>query len=118
MLFEIGPKTLDSYVDGRGKKPFWEWLDYLKDLRGRFQIKARLDRLEAGNLGDYRPVGNKVFELKIDFGPGYRVYFSFVGDQILLLLCGGGKDSQDRDIEKAKEYLADYWKQHGDQKRN
>ena len=118
MLYEVRPRVLDFYVDERGRKPFWEWLNHLKDVRARVQIKARLDRLETGNLGDYRPVGNKGFELKIDFGPGYRAYFSFIGDQILLFLGGGDKNSQDKDIERAKEYLTDYWRQHGHEERN
>ena len=116
MSKEIQPREIEFYVDERGNKPIWEWLDHLRDQNTRRQIKARLDRLETGNLGDFKPVGNRVFELTIDFGPGYRVYFSFVRDKILLLLCGGDKTSQDSDIAKAKEYLIEYWRQYGNQK--
>lgn len=71
----------------------------------------RLDRIEQGNLGDYRSVGAGVFELKIDYGPGYRVYFGQVGSTIVLLLCGGNKGTQERDIRKAQKYWEDYEKE-------
>ena len=72
------------------------------------KIEARLRRLENGNLGDYRSVGEGVFELRIDYGPGYRVYFGQVGSTIVLLLCGGDKSTQDQDISTAKRYWANY----------
>jgi putative addiction module killer protein len=72
------------------------------------KIEQRLDRLRLGNLGNFRSVGEGVCELKIDYGPGYRVYFGQVGTTIVLLLCGGDKSTQDRDIRKAKEYWIDY----------
>ncbi|MGL4375929.1 MAG: type II toxin-antitoxin system RelE/ParE family toxin, partial [Microcoleaceae cyanobacterium] len=78
------------------------------DSRARQKIKSRLERITQGNLGDYRSVGEGVFELKIDYGSGYRVYFGQVGSMIVLLLCGGDKSTQDQDIIKAKEYWIDY----------
>ncbi len=71
-------------------------------------IKARLDRIELGNSGDCRHVGDGVNELRIDFGPGYRVYFGQEGDMIVLLLCGGAKRTQRSDIARAKAYWKDY----------
>lgn len=71
-------------------------------------IRARLDRVEAGNLGDYKAVDKGVWELRIDYGPGYRVYFGQVGTTLIVLLCGGDKSSQDEDIRQAIEYWTDY----------
>ena len=71
-------------------------------------MQARIARLEAGNLGDHKSVGNEVFEMRIDTGPGYRIYFARDGHTIVLLLCGGDKRTQTRDIKKAKEFLAEY----------
>jgi putative addiction module killer protein len=71
-------------------------------------IRARLDRVEAGNLGDYKVVGKGVGELRIDYGPGYRVYFGQLGTTVIVLLCGGDKSSQDEDIRQAIEYWTDY----------
>ena len=81
---------------------FEAWLRTLSDLRARARVLTRLDRLALGNPGDVRPVGKGVSELRIDYGPGYRVYFVQQGDKVLLLLCGGDKQSQAKDIESAK----------------
>jgi putative addiction module killer protein len=85
-----------------------EWLNSLKDVKGKAKIKERLKRVRLGNLGDYRSLGEGVFELRINYGPGYRVYFGQVGEIIVLLLCGGDKSSQEKDIRKAQEYWIDY----------
>jgi putative addiction module killer protein len=84
-----------------------EWLRGLRDGKARGVIRTRLDRLQSGNFSNCEPVGNGVHELKIDFGPGYRVYFGEDGDSVILLQ-GGDKDTQERDIKKAKEYWGDY----------
>ncbi len=81
---------------------FESWFLRLKDRAARFRIQARIDRLELGNLGDFKSVGSGVFELRVDYGPGYRIYFARRGDELVILLCGGDKSSQSRDIEKAK----------------
>ncbi|SFE95047.1 type II toxin-antitoxin system RelE/ParE family toxin [Roseivivax sediminis] len=88
---------------------FDEWLSGLKDGQAVARIAVRLDRLAAGNPGKVKPVGNGVSELKIDYGPGYRVYFMQRGSIVILLLCGGDKSSQRRDIKTAKA-LAEKWK--------
>ncbi len=96
------------YLAGSGKRPFIDWLESLKDIRARAIIKARLDRIQIGNFGDYKPVGEGVYELRIDYGPGYRVYFGKEGNKVILLLLGGSKKTQERDIAKAKEYWLEY----------
>lgn len=88
---------------------FEKWLKRLKDVNARARINVRITRLSlTGNFGDYKPVGNGVYEMRIDYGPGYRLYFSNRGDKIVLLLIGGNKSSQQKDIEKAKKINADY----------
>jgi len=82
---------------------FADWLADLRDTVGRSRIIKRLVRLSDGQLGDVKPVGDGVHELRMFFGPGYRVYFMQQGEVVILLLAGGDKDSQSRDIERAKE---------------
>ena len=89
--------------------PVTEWLRGLRDIRARAQIEVRLRRVAVGNFGDCKPVGEGVFELRIDLGCGYRVYFGKHGQQLVILLCGGDKASQQSDISRAKAYWAD-WK--------
>ena len=88
---------------------FDEWIRRLKDRAGRLRILKRIDRLANGNPGDVKPVGNGVSELRIDVGPGYRVYYLQDGDVLILLLCGGDKSTQQKDIDKAQR-LADEWR--------
>lgn len=85
---------------------FVDWLDKLRDSRAKARIIARLDRMEMGNIGDVRPVGDGICELRIHYGPGYRVYFVQRGPVVVVLLCGGAKRTQQADIVKAKK-LAD-----------
>ncbi len=86
---------------------FEAWLMGLKDQRGKAKIVARIDRLALGNPGDVSPVGEGVSELRIHFGPGYRVYFVRRGKALVVLLCGGDKGSQERDIAQAKSLAAE-----------
>lgn len=88
---------------------FDRWLSGLRDRRAVTRITARLDRLAGGNPGDAQPVGDGVSELRINYGPGYRVYFIQRGPVLIILLCGGDKSSQDRDIKQAKA-LAEQWR--------
>lgn len=104
--------SIKYYRAASGREPFTEWIEGLRDRRGRAIIKARLDRLRLGDLGRHKSVGDGVIELKIDFGPGYRVYFGKIRETVVLLLCGGDKGSQDRDIERAKKYFRDYRSEH------
>jgi putative addiction module killer protein len=92
-----------------GIEPYTEWFRRLRDATVKTIIGKRLRRVETGNLGDCKLVGEGVSELRIDFGPGYRIYFGLRGTVLVVLLCGGDKGSQDRDIERAKTFWAD-WK--------
>lgn len=109
---EIHPREVRVYQTPNGQEPFNEWLTSIRDMETQARIRARLERLEGGNLGDYQPVGEGVFELRIHFGAGYRIYFGQVGNTIILLLCGGDKSSQRRDIERAKTYWLEYKREH------
>ena len=105
---ESTARKAKNYRNAAGKSPFREWI--LRKLDGdvRNRINARIRRIEEnGNYGDCEPVGNGVYELKLDTGPGYRVYFGIDGDQIILL-GGGAKDTQDSDIRKAQECWGNY----------
>ena len=102
------PYDLEYYVTEAGRKPFKEWLEGLKDVAGRAKVRVRLDRARFGNLGDNRSVGEGIRELRIDYGPGYRVYFALDGNRFILLLLGGDKSSQERDIAMAKGYWLDH----------
>jgi putative addiction module killer protein len=90
-----------------GNAPFLEWLRKLKDRDARARIRTRLDRVESGNLGVHKGVGDGVLELICDFGPGYRVYFGLKDDKVILL-TGGNKNTQSADIEEAKKYWSEY----------
>jgi len=103
---------LRIYSDSQNRQPLTQWLTDLKDIRARAQIRARLARVGAGNLGDCKPLRDGVQELRIDYGPGYRVYLSRQGPVMVLLLCGSDKGDQNRTIKQAIEYLND-WKQRG-----
>jgi putative addiction module killer protein len=92
----------------RRTKAYTDWIDRLKDGVARIRIALRVDRLEEGNPGDSRSVGSGIVEMKINFGPGYRVYYTQRGDEIILLLCGGDKSTQSKDIARAKLLLAQY----------
>lgn len=98
---------LDKYVTDRGDCPFDEWLKSL-DAQTRVRINARLNRLRLGNFGDFKSVGTGVYELRLFFGPGYRVYYGLAGKQVVLLLAGGTKKKQDRDIRAAQQFWDEY----------
>ncbi|MDE1007600.1 MAG: type II toxin-antitoxin system RelE/ParE family toxin [Paraburkholderia fungorum] len=89
---------------------FDRWLTELRDIRARARIEARIRRLSLGNPGDVKPVGEGISEMRIDYGPGYRVYYLKRGVIVVVLLCGGNKASQDRDIVMAKA-IATQWKE-------
>lgn len=91
-----------------GRDVFEEWLSTLSDVRTQAKIAVRIDRLALGNFGDCKSLGNGLHELRIDWGPGYRVYFAMSGPSRAFLLCGGDKRTQIRDIGRAREYLSDY----------
>ena len=88
-------------IEVRKTSEFAQWLDGLRDIHARARVQARIERLAAGNPGDVKPVGEGVSELRIDYGPGYRVYFSQKGSVSIILLAGGDKSTQARDIKTA-----------------
>src|SRR5690348_5803785 len=96
------------YTSELGRDIFGDWLSRIKDSRTQAKILARIDRLSFGNFGDSKSLGGGLFELRIDWGPGYRVYFAQIGRACILLLCGGDKSSQSADIRLAREYLRDF----------
>jgi putative addiction module killer protein len=99
---------LRRYLTASGRDVFGDWLSRLRDARTRAKIVARIDRLSAGNFGDVKALRDGFFELRIDWGPGYRVYYALLGRSCVLLLCGGDKRKQVSDIKRALEYLKDY----------
>lgn len=104
------PFELFHYQISSGRIPYRDWLDTVKHPVAYAAIQSRTDRLKRGLFGDSKPVGQSVWELRIDTGPGYRVYYGRTGKRVVLLLCGGDKRTQRADIETAKEFWADYEK--------
>ena len=101
-----------QYVTSTGKVPYQEWLGRLKDKTAKASVIRRILRIELGDLGDHKRIGDGVSELRIDVGPGYRVYFGSIGGTIVLLLSAGSKGTQSRDIERAKKYWKDHRERH------
>jgi putative addiction module killer protein len=105
---ETKPRELFIYQTPSGSSPFEDWINGLRDVQGRAIVRKRLNRIRLGNFGDSKSVGKGVFELRIDFGPGYRVYFAEQNETIVVLLCGGNKSTQEKDIQMAQQYLLDF----------
>jgi putative addiction module killer protein len=104
----IVKKEVLIYQTEEGKAPYEEWVNSLRDRKAAAKVRVRIDRVLLGNFGDCDSVGGGVYELCIDYGPGYRVYFAQEGRIIVILLCGGDKRTQSQDIKSAQEYWADY----------
>jgi putative addiction module killer protein len=94
-------RLLKKLETDEGRIPFDEWYLNLKDKKARAVVAARLLRIQAGNFGDVKPIALGVYEFRIDFGPGYRIYFGEVHNILVVLLCGGDKSTQKRDIDRA-----------------
>ena len=107
----LGLSLIDvrEYVDAAGKSPFTKWLREL-NVQAAVKVAAALERIADGNLSNVKPVGAGVLEFRIDFGPGYRIYFGREGDRLVILLAGGTKKRQQADIVKATAYWIDYRK--------
>jgi len=101
-------RTLLNFTLANGKAPFEDWLLTLGDKTTQARILRRIDRLRFGHFGDASNVGAGIFELRIHFGPGYRIYFGLHGTEVILLLCGGDKSTQTRDIAAAKLYWKEF----------
>ncbi|MDL2263598.1 type II toxin-antitoxin system RelE/ParE family toxin [Synergistaceae bacterium OttesenSCG-928-I11] len=109
------PRKIIFYKSPSGRVPFMEWFDSFKDTSVERAIRKRLERLAQGNLGEYKSLGMGVSELKLS-GLGLRIYFSEIGNVIVIILCGGDKNTkkeQSRDIQRAREYLEDFEKRGG-----
>lgn len=102
--------TIRHYVTPAGKDIFDQWLTKLDDARTQAKIAVRIDRLASGNFGDCKSLQQGLHELRVDWGPGYRVYYAMIGTDCVLLLCGGDKRRQSSDIAQALRYLQDYKK--------
>ena len=107
------PREIRYFQTRNGREPFSVWLkETIQDRTTRARVRRRLTRLRAGNFGDCNPIGEGIFELRLDFGAGYRIYFGEVGTTVVLLLCAGDKSSQGRDIARAKTYWREYREAH------
>lgn len=104
----VTPKEIEVFRAKNGGVPFEDWLEDLKDKKAVARVLARLARVRQGNLGDCKSVGGGVSELRVDYGPGYRVYFGQKGRTLVVLLCGGDKRTQDHDIRLAKQYWHEF----------
>ena len=104
----VTPKEIVVFRAKDGGVPFEDWLDDLNDKRALARVLARLARVRQGNPGDCKSVGEGVSELRVDYGPGYWVYFGQKGQTLVVLLCGGDKRTQDRDIRLAKQYWHEF----------
>ncbi len=109
-MFDGQPKRVIIYAMADGTCPLDVWRAGLRGEEALARIEKRLNRLLRGNPGDYKSVGGGVYELRIDYGPGYRLYCAFAGQQLVLLLCGGSKATQNADIKNAQAYWEDYQK--------
>jgi putative addiction module killer protein len=101
-------RTVRIYRSEDGQCPYKEWFKALRDIRAQTRIAQRIDRIATGNLGDVKPVGDGLLELRVDYGPGYRVYFGQHGSDTVIILCAGDKRTQDMDIKTAQRYWADW----------
>jgi putative addiction module killer protein len=100
--------TVRMYTAEDGRCPYAEWFDALRDVRAQARIAQRIDRITMGNFGDVKPVGDGLLELRIDYGPGYRIYFGQHGGELVIILCGGYKGTQHMDIKTARSYWEDW----------
>jgi putative addiction module killer protein len=96
------------YRDKNNDEPFISWLARIKDKITKVRIQQRLRRIELGNFGDHKSVGEGVWELRLSFGPGYRIYYGLQNDKVVILLCGGDKKTQKSDVKRAQEHWKEY----------
>jgi len=109
---KVKSQNIEEYLLEDGKNLFRVWLSSLKDKKAQYIVDARLVKIRLGLFGNCEPVGKGVLELKIFYGPGYRIYFGRDGDTLVVLLCGGTKKKKKKDIKQAQEYWADYKRRH------
>lgn len=99
---------IEIYEASNGKRPFEEWIKDIREIHTRAKVLTRIDRMKMGNFGDCKTLQDGVCELRIHYGSGIRIYYGKIGNTLILLLCGGDKGSQEKDIAKAKVYLKDF----------
>jgi putative addiction module killer protein len=107
-MTEAKPREIELYVTLDGHIPFSEWLASVKDSRLKIEVRNRLNRVLLGNFGDHKSVGQDVYELRIRYGAGYRIYYAEVDGKIVVLLCAGDKSTQADDVKTAHAYWKDY----------
>ena len=101
-------RRVQLYIARNGRAPFEQWMLSLRDKQTKARILTRIDRMRLSNFGDCESVGIGIYELRLNFGPGYRFYFGLNGEEVVLLLCGGDKSTQMRDIEAAMAYWQEF----------
>ena len=105
---QIRPEGVRNYITPNGRDPYRQWYASIKDQKTRAIIASRIDRLQHGNPGDSRRLNKDLYELRINYGPGYRVYFGLLRNSIVILLGGGAKGTQQRDIARAQSYWNEF----------
>ena len=112
MCYSIGMHEVIHYLTDAGRDVFAQWVADLRDQMAAARIAARIERLSLGLFGDCKALGDGVWELRVDWGPGYRVYYACAGSKVVLLLCAGDKRAQQADIKAAKRYWRDWQRRH------
>jgi putative addiction module killer protein len=107
---QIRPREILNYATPSGRSPYRQWYTQIKDEKAQIAISNRITRLRVGNFGDFKRLDAGLYELRIHYGPGYRVYFGVFRNDFVILLCGGVKGTQQRDIVRAKNYWNDFLK--------
>lgn len=105
---QILPREILHYTTPSGNNPYRRWYTQIKDQAAQIAISNRISRIRSGNFGDYKRLSKDLYELRIHYGPGYRVYFEVFQSDIVILLCGGTKGTQQRDIRRAQNYWNDF----------
>lgn len=110
MARAVIPRRMKEYITKDQESPFNEWLTNLKDVKAKVKITKAITQMEGGNFGDYKPIsdGKGLHERRLDYGPGYRIYYITEGDELIVIFAGSDKSDQQRAINKAKNYLKDY----------
>lgn len=105
---QIRPREILHYTTPSGRNPYRQWYTRIKDQKTQIAISNRISRLRTGNFGDFKRLSKDLYELRIHYGPGYRVYFGVFQNDIVILICAGDKSTQQRDITRAKNYWNDF----------
>jgi putative addiction module killer protein len=107
-FMESSQIQVEIYETEQGKQPYVDWFNGVRDTKAQARLSTRITRLRQGNFGDSKPIGEGVIELRVDYGPGYRIYLGRDGDKLVILLSGSDKSDQKAAVKQAKEYWQDY----------